>query len=188
MEVYSKMFRLGLALITGMMSATAFAAQTCDDTVAQTTPTSAFTDNGDGTVTDNYTGLMWKKCAEGLSGNDCATGAAQTFTWQMALQQVTTINADTSQAYNDWRLPNIKELASIVELQCESPTANLTLFPAAPDDFDVNAAFVWSSTPSSIYQAAQSAGRTQAWGIRFIKGETAKADKSSAAFVRLVRN
>lgn len=184
----SKFIRLGLTLITSMLTTSVYAAQTCDDSVAQTTPTSAFTDNGNGTVTDNYTGLMWKKCVEGLSGNDCGTGTAQTFTWQMALQQVVTVNADPSQTYDDWRLPNIKELTSIVELHCHSPAANLTLFPAAPDDVDMNTAFVWSSTPSSIYQAAQSAGRTMAWGVRFINGETAKADKGSAAFVRLVRN
>ena len=177
-----------ITAVTGILSFPVLAEQVCDDSVAQTTPTSAFTDNGDGTVTDKFTGLMWKKCVEGLSGNDCATGTAQTFTWQMALQQVTTINADVSQTYTDWRLPNIKELASIVELHCYMPAANQTLFPATPVDIDMNTGYVWSSTPSSIYQPAGSAGRTLAWGVRFVNGETARVDKSSVGFVRLVRN
>jgi len=36
--------------------------------VAEATPTRAFADNGDGTVTHSPNGLMWKQCAEGLSG------------------------------------------------------------------------------------------------------------------------
>ncbi len=43
----------------------------------------AFTDNGNGTVTDSATGLMWDKCSWGQSGNsDCATGSASAPTWQ----------------------------------------------------------------------------------------------------------
>lgn len=45
----------------------------------------AFTDNGDGTVTDGVAGLMWDKCSWGQSANDCSGGAATTHTWAQAL-------------------------------------------------------------------------------------------------------
>jgi hypothetical protein len=53
--------------------------------VAETTPTSAFVNNIDGTLTHGLTGLTWKRCAQGASGADCATGMATTMTWSAAL-------------------------------------------------------------------------------------------------------
>lgn len=47
--------------------------------VTESTPTSAFTNNGDGTVT-GLTGLVWKRSAQGLSGAGCATGTAKLVT------------------------------------------------------------------------------------------------------------
>ena len=61
-------------------------AQTCKDDIPASAPDSRFSANGDGTVTDKAMGLIWKQCAEGLSGDDCLTGGATTFTWQQALQ------------------------------------------------------------------------------------------------------
>jgi hypothetical protein len=55
---------------------------------------------------------MWKQCAEGLSGATCQTGSAQTFTWANALAHA---EASTFANYTDWRLPNVKELSSLVE-------------------------------------------------------------------------
>jgi hypothetical protein len=40
----------------------------------------------DGTVTDKQTTLMWKKCIQGLSGNDCSTGTSSKYNWAQALQ------------------------------------------------------------------------------------------------------
>lgn len=64
----------------------------------------AFQDNGDGTVTDNATGLMW-------SQDDSAQG----MDWESALAWVQQKNADNYLGHNDWRLPNAKELQSIVD-------------------------------------------------------------------------
>jgi hypothetical protein len=194
------MKRLFILLLSFCATYSVQAAQECDSSVPQTTPTANFTDNGDGTISDTVTRRMWKKCVEGLSGNNCATGTASQFTWQMALQQVGTVNADPTETYNDWRLPNIKELASIVELQCYSPASNLTLFPATPmnpnyNSFDppmvtVYDAFLWSSTPSTSNASAQPAsGKELAWGVDFAIGLTLKTNKSSGVgFVRLVRD
>lgn len=68
-------------------------AQTCKSAIKATAPDIRYTDNGNGTVTDNQTGLMWKQCSEGQSGIDCATESATTYyTWQAALQTPQTLN------------------------------------------------------------------------------------------------
>ena len=63
-----------------------------------------FTDNGDGTITDSATGLMWTQ-------DDSAIG----LNWEEALAWVVQMNAADYLGYNDWRLPNAKELQSIVD-------------------------------------------------------------------------
>lgn len=64
----------------------------------------AFTDNGDGTVTDSATSLMWARDDSG-EGMD----------WQTALAWVQERNAANYLGYSDWRLPNAKEMQSIVD-------------------------------------------------------------------------
>jgi len=64
----------------------------------------SFIDNGDGTITDSVSGLMW-------SQNDSGTG----LNWEEALAWVVTQNAANYLGYSDWRLSNIKELQSIVD-------------------------------------------------------------------------
>ena len=80
-----------------------------------------FTDNGDGTITDRFTGLMWLKDINCIATNypgfdndeDAGDGAV---TWQHALDFVAGINGGTyplcAAGYTDWRLPNINELIS----------------------------------------------------------------------------
>lgn len=63
-----------------------------------------FTDNGNGTITDSATGLMWTK-------DDSAIG----FNWEEALAWVEQMNDANHLGYSDWRLPNAKELQSIVD-------------------------------------------------------------------------
>ncbi|OOZ38542.1 hypothetical protein BOW53_15155 [Solemya pervernicosa gill symbiont] len=106
---------------------------TCPPNLTLTTPDSRFTDNGDGTVSDELTGLMWKQCSEGLSTTTtaCDTGGSATYGWQSALGQAWTVNGVGFAGNNDWRLPNLKELASIVEQGCHEPSINETLFPVA---------------------------------------------------------
>ena len=64
----------------------------------------SFVDNGDGTITDNATGLMWGQ-------NDSGTG----LDWEEALAWVQAKNAENYLGYSDWRLPDAKELQSIVD-------------------------------------------------------------------------
>ena len=139
--------------------------------VAETTPTSAFVNNNDGTLTHSLTGLMWKRCAQGLSGASCATGAATPMTWSAALAAAV---ADTTAGHSDWRLPNKKELESIVEFCGYSPAINQTLFPATP---------AWVFWSGSSYVPSP----TSAWNVHFFYGFTFVYDKTYGLYVRLVR-
>ena len=75
---------------------------------------SSFSDNGDGTITDNSTGLMWAKCQIGQTGSNCLgnNGNNSYLDWSTAIN---TAANSTLAGYNDWRLPNAKELQSIVD-------------------------------------------------------------------------
>ncbi|MCI5114030.1 MAG: DUF1566 domain-containing protein [Candidatus Electrothrix sp. AW1] len=156
--------------------ATVHAAQTCKtDSIPASTPDNQLVDNGDGTVTDSKTGLMWKQCLEGLSGSDCATGSAESFTWQEALQQPGVINhAGGFAGYTDWRLPNFNELISIVEEQCNAPAINLNRFPNTPGFH------VWSGSPYAPYS-------DYAWLVNFNDGFSDFDSRYNFYAVRLVR-
>ncbi len=127
---------IGAALLA--TSATAdipSAAGACESDLVETTPSSDFTAlDGGAVVRHEPTGLEWRRCAEGMSwtGTGC-TGSASTWTWQGALQH--------SAAVPGWRLPNIRELRSIVERCRNSPAVNQEVFPGTPSsDF-------WSASP-----------------------------------------
>lgn len=170
MDTKTMVAAAGLALILSVAPALA---QTCNPAVPATAPANRYTDNGDGTVTDIATTLMWKQCAEGLSGAGCATGAGMSINWQQALQQAQTVNSGGFAGYSDWRLPNVKELASLVEKQC-SPAINLTLFPNT-----LGTGF-WSSSPCAFASA-------YAWGVDFGHGDVGFELRNDLNSVRLVR-
>lgn len=152
------------------------AAQTCKPTsIPASTPDSQLLDNGNGTISDIKTGLMWKKCVEGVFGNGCDTGTPSTFTWQRALEQPAFVNNGSGFAgYYDWRLPNFKELTSIVERQCYDPAINLNRFPNTPSSY------VWSGSPHAYYSV-------YAWVVHFGNGYSVNRSRSGNRHVRLVR-
>ncbi|MCI5197559.1 MAG: DUF1566 domain-containing protein [Candidatus Electrothrix sp. AW5] len=161
-------------------AASVHAAPTCEtSSIPASTPNSQLIDNGDGTITDSKTGLMWKTCSEGQiysssPSSDC-TGTATTFTWQGALKQPGVVNASSGFAgYTDWRLPNLKELRSIVEEQCYDPAINATRFPNTPSSF------VWSGSPYADYS-------DYAWSVNFSNGHSDSDSRNDSDAVRLVR-
>jgi len=133
----------------------------------------SLTDNGNGTVTQNSTGLMWAQCSEGQNGADCATGSATWMTWTDAL---TTARNSRLGGYSDWRLPNIKELGSLVDYSRYGPSIDSNYFPntSFPTDF-------WSSSPN--------AGNSDlAWVVIFDGGDFTNFTRSNIGVVRLVRD
>ena len=82
-------------------------------------------DNGDGTVTDASTGLMWQQAEAGAMN------------WEAAL--VYCENLELA-GHDDWRLPNLNELLSIVDYELYDPAIDTTFFPGAMSSE------YWSST------------------------------------------
>jgi hypothetical protein len=167
-----------LAFVLLLASSLPMAAQTCNPNAPLSKPDSRYTDNGDGTVTDMVTGLMWRQCPEGLSSTNatCDAGSAVAYTWQEALARAQTVNGTGFAGHNDWRLPNVKELMSLSESACQEPAINLTLFPVDP----LLTRF-WSSTPIAPHTG------NQAWGVEFASGFNRANYKEYADHVRLVR-
>lgn len=160
-------------IIASLVTTPVYAA--CNGNIALTKPDSVFADHVNGTVTDEETGLMWMKCSLGLSGNNCATGSAATFTWAGALAEVQTANAGPgTHGYTDWRLPSIAELGSLVEAACANPAINTDIFPATV------AGSYWTSSPYII-------SNDSAWRVSFSEGAESVDAKNSLYPVRLVR-
>lgn len=126
-----------IMLLLGSSSAwsPAWAEQTCDtQSYPMSTPVGRFTDNGDGTLFDLEPDLTWMRCSLGQAWNGTTcTGTPVAYTWQSAQDAASKLNREGGYANRrDWRVPQISELASIVERQCSNPRINLTLFPATP--------------------------------------------------------
>ena len=80
-----------------------------------------FVDNGDGTVTDNCTGLIWQKRTADTNG-DGKIGGGDAVDWCDALVYCESLSLA---GHDDWRLPNVRELQSIVSFRqaCMNPLA-----------------------------------------------------------------
>lgn len=158
----------------------------------------SYRDNGDGTVTDQVTGLIWQKTP------------GPKMTWDEAMASVATFNEQGLGGYHDWRLPTIKELYSLIEFIGVDPRPDLTtttgLIPYLDTgyfDFSygdptqgerlIDAQY-WSSTK---YVGTTMNGHPTAFGVNFadgrIKGYGTDPNgppghrQAKAAFVRYVR-
>jgi len=123
-----------------------------------------FTINFDGTVFDNKTGLTWARCDLGVTWNNVTQNCEFDYTenllridvdmtWQEALEKTQEFNISGELANaNDWRLPNIKEIASIQDLGCVTQAALNENYDIAIDrnTFLFPAANYWSSTPTRL--------------------------------------
>ncbi|HIJ80354.1 MAG TPA: DUF1566 domain-containing protein [Desulfuromonadales bacterium] len=115
-------------------------------------PTPRFTDNGNGSVTDNLTGLIWLKnagCFDTVGGIAKGTSAATSqLTWPNALTWSNSLKGDNSacslndgSVAGDWRLPNIAELESLIDLQNANPA-----LPTGHPFSVVQSNWYWSSS------------------------------------------
>lgn len=127
--------------------------------------TNKFVDNGDGTITDEATGLTWMQVDSGaLKAGDWKMGGLN---WQQALAWAE--NLDYA-GKRDWRLPNVKELHSILDysrsLQKTGSPAIDPLFKLTPlidEAGKTNYPFYWTST-THLNQANASAADYLAFG------------------------
>ncbi len=132
-------------------------------------PDSRFTDNGDGTVTDNRTGLMWTKNAN----------MPETYkTWQEALDYIVGMNAGSHDnfGYTDWRLPDINELENLIDAEKSRPASALS----QPFN-DVLGPYCWSSTCYAHIS-------NEAWTLFTNAGYMLAADKPGYYYVWPVRS
>lgn len=161
-------------LLVSLICSSHALAQTCDSGVAASNPTSAYLVTVS-TTTDLRTGLMWDQCPWGQGGANCSSGVASSFTWQGALALPATANAAAYKGYTDWRLPNIKELRSLVEECRSNPSINELVFPATP------ASIFWSGSPDGSPNLA--------WVVFFYNGMPTNGNgiRGDSSLVRLVR-
>lgn len=129
-----------LAVLAALSINTGHAEQICNTNLAETAPASRFQITG-GEALDTKTGLVWKRCLGGQTWDEEANKCSifvRSSDWKEALESAT----------NGWRVPNIKELGSIIEHSCSNPSLNTEVFPGPAA---LVATTLWSSTPSSRY-------------------------------------
>jgi hypothetical protein len=161
----------------------------------------SYTDNGDGTVTDNNTGLMWEKKDQSGGIHDWSN----TYTWSGASLGSTNImdgtisttflaglNAGVGFAgHMDWRIPNMRELQSIIDYEVLNPTVNAAFNTNCSAGCTVNGIGgpMCSCTPPSSYWSSTTyrPGPSNAWGMDFSNGGVKFSDKSDGYYVRAVR-
>jgi hypothetical protein len=119
-------------------------------------PVARFVDNADGSVTDGSTGLVWLKNA----------GCLAPAVWASALAEVNGLASGScglsdGSAAGDWRLPNLVELESVLDLSASNPA----LTPGNPFT-NVSPGIYWSST--AYYGGDE--GTTNAWAVRLADG------------------
>ena len=133
-----------------------------------------FHDNGDGTITDRATGLTWTKLDSGhLKAGEKKDGKLN---WEQALRWAEDLE---HAGHSDWRLPNIKELQSIVDYTRSPDTTQsaaidpvFRVTPIRDGLGKVNYPFYWSSTTHKRMGGGEAAsyvafGRSQGWMSNF---------------------
>ncbi|MCJ7603288.1 MAG: DUF1566 domain-containing protein, partial [Desulfobulbaceae bacterium] len=129
-------------------------------------PDPRFTDNQDGTVTDNLTGLIWLKRVDRF----------RSIIWSQALSTCNDLQADgvtltDGSVPGDWRLPNIKELSSLVDYG----QAMRLLPPGNPFTGSLGVSYYFSSTTDTF-------NSTKSLGVSFYNGSVSTCNKTSISY------
>jgi len=148
--------------------------------------TLAYVDNGDGTITDSNTGLMWEK----LSDDGTIHDWKNMYAWDNAfVVKIATLNGGGGFAgHTDWRVPNIKELQSIVnyELPYPGPMVTTAFNTGCSAPCAVTAC---SCTQSHYYWSSSSnaSNPNNAFVVHFNNGYEDASSKTNLSYVRAVR-
>lgn len=127
----------------------------------------------DGTITDTATGLIWSRNANPASASK---------TWQEALDYIKTLNSSNYLGAHDWRLPNINELNSLVDI-----TQSKLALPVKNPFTNVNSKYYWSSSPSRLL-FPDSKTLSGAWVMYYGNhGEVSNRGTSDVSYVWPVR-
>lgn len=129
----------------------------------------SYTDNGDGTVKDNATGLVWMKCSRGQNNDANCSGTAITSNWENAKEYCSGLNLQNKV----WRLPSKQELETLPDYGKFNSAIDTTLFPGTENTI------YWSSTLYHLYA-------NNVWVVGFYDGGTSVFDKPSSQYVRCV--
>lgn len=137
-----------------------------------------YNNSGGAEIQDKTSGLVWQRCVYGQQwdGVKC-DGQPIKVTWQEALK---------SAIAQGWRVPDIKELSTILDMQCISPPFHPDIFPNMPASEENG---LWSSTPYVISQLAVGgqAVETNAWWVELMFGSMSFRPVSTFNFVIFVR-
>ena len=117
-----------------------------------------FVDNGNGTISDLCTGLMWQKVVPPVVSST---------TWEDALRFVRESDAA---GYRDWRLPNVRELQSVIDYGRHAPAGSDQDVPALPPLFLWPPALYWTSS-------AYIKDPDEAWVVDVETGEVVSCSK-----------
>lgn len=154
--------------------------QNCMYNVLESSPSSRYTISDDGaSLVDSSTGLTWARCDLGQTWNNetkVCDGNQSTHNWLDAHLEAQSYSAGT--ITTGWRVPNIKELATIIEERCSYPTVNTEIFFST-----TRGQIYWASTPYKIGSAGD-----KAYLMEMGLGIITAADKSNEINVKLVRD
>lgn len=149
-----------LVCVVGLTQAGMSIAQTCNkDFIVETAPTARFSVN-EAIALDYATGFEWSRCPLGhvfddngteddITDDECTPEGATRTKWTggsySATARIDQVNADgmaghDGEIHYDWRIPNIKELSTLIERACIDPARNIDIFPVTV------ANEIWSST------------------------------------------
>ena len=161
-----------------------------------------YVDNNDGTITDKMTNLMWQKCTLGavwnnqsesceVDGDELKILKFEILQWRDALERA---RQNDFASHSDWRLPNVKELASIVTPACMDTVSTSAIELSI---FDYAYMQYWSSTPTRRTIRVQADAETStykntayavAFGTPFGRTGASISSIEEEKAVRLVRN
>jgi hypothetical protein len=141
-----------------------------------------YVDNGDGTITDLVTRLVWEKKSDDSSIHD----KDATYSWSAAYSTfIAGLRTTAFAGHTDWRLPNVKELQSLVNYEVGAPALSLAFNTGCAPGCSVTTCscaetFYWSSTTAQDDPSG-------AWLVSHVFGNTNSESKATLQLVRAVR-
>jgi hypothetical protein len=172
---------IGLVLLLLLNQPAQLTAATGDESLAPTqaqkkSDDGRFIDNGDGTVSDTRTGLMWTRA-------DAYQRTGHWMTWDEAFVYVKKLNAEGFAAHNDWEMPTRKELRTLYEPGKINSSQR-------GSEMKIHIDPIFEKEGSGAHWASETNGEFNAFGVIFNHGDDFSSVRSSRAkrSVRAVRH